>query len=162
MDPRLRKLSLILAWPVGIPYLLAVRGRPRAASAVALAFGVAGLVALSAVPWPGDADRSVHVVRKPSVASAYRILGEETSGRERRTVSVRLAEKVTADVLRRIAYEIRDAAPVHYERTFILYYLPDASTDRPAWASTHFRPELEVAIRGTTLEQDQQVATPLR
>ncbi|MEZ4647390.1 MAG: hypothetical protein R3E97_01160 [Candidatus Eisenbacteria bacterium] len=90
---------------------------------------------------------------------SYKIIKDDRVSGTKRNVEVRLAEKASAAVLLSLAYEIRDLDPERYPRTFIEYYLPEMSTERSPWATTHFTPELEVAIRGSTKEQDQQVIT---
>jgi hypothetical protein len=71
----------------------------------------------------------------------------------KRSVDVRLNRRVSTDVLRAIALEIRAKDGRPYQRTFILYYLPDMKVDAGAWASSHFNPALEIRIVGTTEEQ---------
>lgn len=161
MNKVLRTVLCLVFWPVGVPYLLHRGGHSRAAGSLAVLIAAATLLSLSAVPWDSLNEPSTPVVGRhegPGSRVAYKILSDRKTPRTKRKVEVRLSEKVTAAVLQSIAYEVRDLDTTKYERTFILYYLPDMSTDRAAWATTVFKPELEVAIRGTTLEQDQQVS----
>ena len=162
MKSSLRILLCLAVWPVGVPYLLYTRGRPRAAAGFVFVLGVLTIVGLSAVPWRSDDESRIPAAREHDARAPraeYKILTDRKTDRVKRSVEVRLSEKVTAAVLQAIAYEIRDLDPTRYERTFILYYLPDMSTERPAWATSSFKPDLEIAIRGTTLEQDQQVSS---
>ena len=46
-----------------------------------------------------------------------------------------------------------------YQRTFILYYLPDMTPGNGAWATTDFDPDLNVQILGFTAEQAATTAT---
>lgn len=77
----------------------------------------------------------------------------------KRSLAVRLNRKVTQDVLRSIAVDLKNSDPNTYERTFISYYLPDMKVDAGAWATTHFNPDLEVRILGLTVEQEQSFKT---
>jgi len=79
----------------------------------------------------------------------------------KRTVNVFLSGKTTADDLRAVALEIKDHDDASYERTFIHYWLPGMEVGAGAWASSHFNPDLKVAILGSTAEQDQATASGL-
>lgn len=64
-------------------------------------------------------------------------------------------EKVTGAFLRKLALKLRDAEPGKYERMFITYYLPGMTPGSGAWASSHFNPNLEVKILGTTIAEEK-------
>ena len=70
----------------------------------------------------------------------------------RRLVDVRLNMKVTEEVLREIALEIKTSVPEQYERTMIAYYLPEEviGVKNSPWATTDFMPTLDVRILGMT------------
>ena len=159
----LRLVLCLVFWPVGIPYLLYRRGRTRWAFGLAVLFLSGSILSLSAIPWRNhDGGPFVPSSEEPghkAPRASYKIIKDERLSGTTRNVQVRLAEKVSAAVLLSLAYEIRDLDPDRYPRIFIEYYLPEMSTERSAWATTHFTPELEVAIRGSTKEQDQQVTT---
>lgn len=78
----------------------------------------------------------------------YEIIKDNTTGSLKRSVDVRLKEKVDETELSKLAHEIKDKNPENFQRTFILYYLPGMIVDAGAWASSHFNPELEVKILG--------------
>ena len=42
-----------------------------------------------------------------------------------------------------------------YDRVFITYYLPGMTPGSGAWATSHFDPNLEVKILGTTIEEEK-------
>jgi hypothetical protein len=73
----------------------------------------------------------------------------------KRSVTVRLASKVSKEALGQIAKKIRKADKNNYKRTFILYYLPEMEIGMGAWATTHFNPELKVVILGLSLEEEK-------
>ncbi|MCK4342810.1 MAG: ABC transporter permease [Phycisphaerae bacterium] len=73
----------------------------------------------------------------------------------KRSLDVRLNRKVSEDVLRAIALQLKDSDPNTYDRTFICYYLPGMIVDAGAWATTHFNPNLEVRILGLTVEEEK-------
>ncbi len=82
----------------------------------------------------------------------YSIISDTESGRVKRSVDVRLVEKVAEEELRKIAGEIKAMKPTKFERTFILYYLPEQKVGAGAWASSHYNPELKIQILGTPKE----------
>ena len=43
----------------------------------------------------------------------------------------------------------------HYERTFIVYYLPGMPVGGGGWATTHFDPALEVRILGLARQEER-------
>ena len=66
----------------------------------------------------------------------------------RKSIDVRLDNEVSDASLRAIALELRSGDSRHYERTFIVYYLPGMPVGAGGWATTHFDPGLEVRILG--------------
>lgn len=79
---------------------------------------------------------------------------------KKRFVDVRLNMKVSPEVLREIALEVKATETKQYERTFIWYhihkhYAPSAK-GRP-WAMTNFNPTLSVEIMGLTEEQEEKL-----
>lgn len=77
----------------------------------------------------------------------------------KRSLDVRLSRKVEEDVLRSIAMNLKKADPKRYERTFIVYYLPEMDVGAGAWATTHFDPDLEVNILGLSTQQEEALTT---
>jgi len=73
----------------------------------------------------------------------------------KRSLDVRLNKKVSESTLRTIALKLKAQDPRSYERTFISYILPGMKLNSGAWATTHFDPNLEVRILGSSLEQEQ-------
>jgi len=102
------------------------------------------------------------VVEKSTVPGdvTYAVIDSSILPRLKRSLDVRLNKKVSEDVLRAIALELRAADPRTYERTFIVYYLPGMTPNTGAWATTHFDPNLRVEILGLTLAQDSTLTTP--
>ena len=93
-------------------------------------------VAASPQPSPADAEFSII-----SVSTLHSI---------KRTVNVRLNQRVSEDVLHTIAQKLYVSG---YDRTFILYWLPHMEVGTGAWATTHFNPNLEINILGLTPKQ---------
>lgn len=83
-----------------------------------------------------------------SFSDFYSIISDKPSGTVKRSVDVRLKEKVSEETLEGIAKEIHDANPKDFERTFIVYYLPEQIVGAGGWATTHFNPTLEINILG--------------
>lgn len=72
----------------------------------------------------------------------------------KRGLSVRLNKKISEEVLIDVAHKIKQSDSNRYERTLILYYLPNMPLGEGAWARTNFDPELEVKIFGLSLKQE--------
>ncbi|TCN57420.1 hypothetical protein D0809_12645 [Flavobacterium circumlabens] len=67
-------------------------------------------------------------------------------------IEVHLNKKVDQKVLQEIAMEIREDR-TQYDRLWIFYHIPNM-TEGMAWATTHFTPNLEINIIGSTENQD--------
>lgn len=87
--------------------------------------------------------------------ASYSVLDESTVADSKRSLDVRLEQKVSEATLREIALELKGSASRHYDKTFIAYYLPNMTVGAGAWATTHFTPDLEVRILGLTAEEEQ-------
>lgn len=64
----------------------------------------------------------------------------------RKSIDVRLNKKVSEDALRKIALELKAGDSRPYDRTFIVYYLPEMPVGSGGWATSHFDPALDVRI----------------
>jgi hypothetical protein len=76
------------------------------------------------------------------------------------SLDVRLNRRATETELRSVAIELRDKEAAGAEQIFIVYYLPEMKVDSGGWATTHFRPDLDVRILGLTLEQFDALTQP--
>jgi hypothetical protein len=85
----------------------------------------------------------------------YTIIDKNIVPGIKRSLDIRLNNKVSEKVLHSIAMKLKNADSNTYERTFIGYYLPGMEVNAGYWATTHFNPELEVRILGLTAEQEQ-------
>lgn len=84
----------------------------------------------------------------------YSIISEDKFRDDRRTVQVRLDKKVSAETLKIIAQNIKKTERVKFQRTFIIYYLPDMKAGSGSWATSHFEPDLKVSILGLTAKEE--------
>lgn len=91
----------------------------------------------------------------------YAVISDKENQHFKRNIDVRLNKKVSEDVLRTIAMELKNKKKQHFDRTFIFYYLPDQTVGSGAWATTHFDPALEVAILGLTESDERKLASEL-
>ena len=88
----------------------------------------------------------------------YTIFDQQIVPRIKRQLAIRLNQKVSTDVLRSIALELKRRDPNPYERTLITYYLPGMELGGgAAWATTHFDPKLAVRLLGLTEEEERDV-----
>ena len=85
----------------------------------------------------------------------FRVLEDSAVPGIKRSVVIELNKKVDSGVLRVIAMRVKHSDRRPFDRTFILYYLPNRQVGEAAWATTHFNPELDVRIIGATDEQEQ-------
>jgi hypothetical protein len=88
----------------------------------------------------------------------YSIINNNITPGIKRSVDIRLNERISEEELRQIALAIHSSDP-NYPRTFILYYLPGMELGSGAWATTHFNPNLEVRILGLTAETEARLTT---
>lgn len=87
----------------------------------------------------------------------YSIIDTKVVPRVKRSLDIRLNRKVSENVLRLIALQLKSQDTKEYERTFITYYLPDMKLGAGAWATTHFNPSLNIRILGLTVEQEKNL-----
>jgi hypothetical protein len=86
----------------------------------------------------------------------YRIISDLEADPVRREVEVKLSKKVTPEVLREIALEVKSREKRPHERTAIYYYLPVAFPELAGqhWAYSHFKPALDLKILGLTQQEE--------
>ncbi len=123
----------------------------------------AGVVLYALVLWAGsdgEEPRQVEVsepsperVSEPGLAAIppdliYEVISEDTFQDERRSLDVRLSHPVDENVLEALAWELKGRESRSFNRTYIVYYLPEMPVDEGGWATSHFRPDLVVRILG--------------
>ncbi|WP_298119335.1 hypothetical protein [Flavobacterium sp.] len=91
----------------------------------------------------------------------YEILSEEENvkpefGINKCNINIELREKISVDELTKIANELRETRTT-YDNLWIFYYLPGMKVDSGAWATSHFTPNLNVEIIGSTLEEETKL-----
>ncbi len=89
----------------------------------------------------------------------YTIISTDSVPGTKRVLKIRLRQKVSTDILRLIALELKNADRHEYQRTFIMYLLPGMQVGAGAWATTHFDPDLQVKILGLTAEEEEALIT---
>ena len=83
----------------------------------------------------------------------YEILSDDKTGNVKRSVNVRIKDRLSADDVNAIADEIHGVDENNYERTFIGLYLPhQKDLEAGCWATAHSNPEREIKILGMTAE----------
>ena len=85
----------------------------------------------------------------------YAIIEKSKMGSIKISIDIRLQEKVSKDFLRELALKFQKEEPKKYDRMFITYYLLGMTPGAGAWATSHFNPNLEVKILGTTIEEEK-------
>ena len=118
----------------------------------------------------GPAFKDVQTARrnpKIPVGVSFRVIKETeeyNSLSKKRILEIQLNTRVSADVLREIALELKSKEERQYERTFIFYSLAESVpgiTSDP-WATSHFSPTFEVRVLGLSdKEADFLVGQPV-
>ena len=85
----------------------------------------------------------------------YTVIEKSTLGSIKCSIDIRLEKKISKEALKQLALDLRDAESKQYDRMFILYYLPNMPPGAGAWATSHFNPNLEIKILGTTIEEEK-------
>jgi hypothetical protein len=81
---------------------------------------------------------------------------EPNEALSKNNVEIQLNKKVDETILKKIALKIRKDRN-QYDKLWIFYRISKMTSGR-AWATTHFTPDLEVKIIGSTEKQDQKTA----
>lgn len=92
-------------------------------------------------------------------ADTFEIIRDEMRKGIKRTVEVRLSERLSEQELQLLAHRLKAKSSQEVPRTFITYYLPGMEVGKGAWASSHFTPELRIRIWGPTKDQLENVLT---
>lgn len=83
----------------------------------------------------------------------YTITKDEKNGNTKRSVEVELPERIERDSLRALAEEIHEGG---YDRTFIGYRI-EGEEAGPYWATTHYNPDMDVVILGSTVTENARL-----
>ena len=86
---------------------------------------------------------------------SYTIIEKSSLGSIKLSLDIRLEQKVSKSFLQKFALKLRQGEPIKYDRIFICYLLPGMTPGAGAWATSHFNPNLEVKILGTTIEEEK-------
>ncbi len=89
----------------------------------------------------------------------YSIINDTDFLSYKRSLDILLNKKVSKDVLKTIAKKLIGTSLNRYDKIFIVYYLPGMTVDAGGWATSHFKPNLEVRIIGEPLKK-QKVFRP--
>lgn len=93
---------------------------------------------------------------QPAPLPEYTIINQDVFLAFKRSLDIRLIEKVSEDELTAIALRLKASDSKSYDRTFICYYLPGMQVGAGAWATTHFDPSLKVRFLRDPVEQGSQ------
>ena len=90
------------------------------------------------------------------------VVTDVTFSTVKRSLDVRLGRRFTESHLKEFAEFLRKLDSRQYQRTFIMFYLPEMKIDSGAWATAIYQPELQIRIIGSTKEQYDklQVSAP--
>lgn len=85
----------------------------------------------------------------------YSIISKESIRNVKCSFNIRLSKKANKQQLKNIAWNLKNNLHKEYQRIFIVYYLPGDIVGSGGWATSHFNPDLEVEIYGSTIEEDR-------
>jgi len=89
----------------------------------------------------------------------YRIIKDESNPNiEKNQLQVEINQKLTEGQLATLAEELYNTKDKQ-RRFYIFYNLKDNENTFMAWATSHFDPELEITINGSTNTEDNQILT---
>ncbi|MCX5883761.1 MAG: hypothetical protein NTU74_18790 [Deltaproteobacteria bacterium] len=74
-------------------------------------------------------------------------------------ISIRFEQKVSKEFLQKLAVKLRQEETIKYTKILISYYLPGMIPGSGPWATSHFNPDLEVKILGTTIEEEKALVS---
>ena len=137
-------LCLIIFWPLGL-YLL-FRSEAFEKNTKIIISCILFLVFFFAI----KSDENIFQAKKSEpIELQYAITSDEHKGNIKRTVEVELPNRTDEKTLSAIAKKIFSMTSEQYERTFIAYRIAGDS-NRGYWATTHFNPNLEIKILGSS------------
>jgi hypothetical protein len=85
---------------------------------------------------------------------AHHIFSEDVT-EQRRSVYVRLDQRIEEADVTRLAYALRDKAKRAYPRTHVNFFLPGMDIGHGAWASVLFSPEARTMIHGLRRDEEE-------
>lgn len=100
---------------------------------------------------PTNTTAVINSTQKP-INVDYKIISDESKRNIKRTVEIELGERTDKETLKAIAQRVKSFESGSYERTFIAYRVK-GDNGSSYWATTHYNPNLEVNILGTTKEE---------
>jgi len=93
---------------------------------------------------------------------SYSIIDEDRNDNiGKSNIKIRINKKTSKDVLSEIAKEIKRERE-ELNNLFIFYYTEGMSTTGMAWATSHFTPNLEVKILGSTDKEDKKMLSEIK
>ncbi|WP_430403805.1 hypothetical protein [Fluviicola sp.] len=88
----------------------------------------------------------------------YSIINEDRNDNLSKTnINIHLNKKVNESTLKIIAEELKSERS-DLTNLWIFYYLNDMTTGSVAWATSHYSPDLEIEIIGSTEKEDKQTS----
>ena len=108
-----------------------------------------------------SSSETVSSIEALATENNFEIISEKSSEKlasdvQKTNINIRLKEKLTKDELTTLANKIKEQR-ASFNNVSIFYYLPDMEVGAGAWATTHFNPELEVKILGSTKEEENNL-----
>jgi len=88
---------------------------------------------------------------------AYNILRDDRTLDIKRSVEVRIDERLTREQIEVLARKVKASDKTQYERTFIFYLLPHEVSGEGCYATSHYDPNLEVVVHGVSQSEFEKL-----
>lgn len=109
---------------------------------------ILALFALFIVGCTGEVNTGANSEQVSSEKIEFKIRSDEKKPDIKRVVEVDLRERITEQQIKDIANEIKSNDKTLYQRTFVMFFIPEVVGS--AWASATFDPDLNVKIFGSS------------
>lgn len=87
----------------------------------------------------------------------YSIIDEDQNvNLEKTNINILINKKVDKTILKVIAEKLKSERS-GFKNLWIFYYLPNMKVGSGSWATSHFSPDLEIKILGSTIDEDKSM-----
>ncbi len=172
-----RKVSFLLGVgifiiPIVFAWFTLRKGYSTTSRVLSFGWLLAGVVAFAMLPDTPVVESNVKENKVESVAKTetketvavknvsenkeYKIRSDEKNRDIKRAVEVDLKERITEQQIKNIANNIKLNDSTKYQRTFILFYIPEVTDS--AWALATFDPNLVIKLIGSSKAEHEKLA----
>ncbi len=165
-----RKVSVLLGigiflFPVIFVWFTLRKGYSTKARVIGFSWLILGILAFFYAPREPVLKEQAKVTKniedsKSNDSINYQIRSDDKKRDIKRVVEIELPQRVTDEQLRNIADKIKNDDMSQYQRTFILFFIPEIKNS--AWATVSFDPDFKLQMIGSTkAEHDNLASKPI-